>query len=70
MAAHEGVKPLKERPGRPDGNVSQINIRPTGTPAAYLVRRLKRDHPGIAAALGRHRLGIPPHDAARSHKRG
>jgi hypothetical protein len=51
LAADPNVKPLAS-PGKAKGNnVDKINIRPNGTSAAYLVRRLKRDHPDIAQQL-------------------
>jgi hypothetical protein len=53
MAADAGVNPLGNSRGRPSGNVAEVNSRPTGNSAAYLVRRLKRDAPAIAEALAR-----------------
>jgi hypothetical protein len=53
LAADPEVKPLRDGAGRPsNGSDTTIND-PVGRGAAYLVRRLKRDRPDIAEALGR-----------------
>jgi hypothetical protein len=55
LAADPGVKALAEpdTTNRHNRSVDNINARPTGTSADYLVRRLKRDRPDIAEALAR-----------------
>ena len=53
LAADPAVTPLQPR-GRPEkGSEKGNHITFKGTSAAYLVRRLKRDAPAIAAALAR-----------------
>jgi hypothetical protein len=54
VAADLDVKPLADGPGNPTGknrNGSNATI-PPDRGATYLVRRLKRDAPAVAAALG------------------
>jgi hypothetical protein len=51
LAADPEVMALTESAERPAGNVDRINIRPNGTSASYLVRRLKRDRLDITDAL-------------------
>src|SRR5438128_9009693 len=55
MAADPECKAFAEpnKTNRHNRSVDNINARPTGTSTSYLVRRLKRDHPAIAAALAR-----------------
>jgi len=55
MAADPDVKPLApaNTTGQHNRTVDNVNGRPDGNSASYIVRRLKRDHPEIAAALAR-----------------
>jgi hypothetical protein len=57
MAADEGVLPLNRNGGdrKTEDGVSGLldNSEQRGTGTSYLVRRLKRDHPEVAEALGR-----------------
>ena len=58
QAADPDVKPLAQpdTTGIHNRIVDNVNGRPTANSAAYLVRRLKRDAPEIAEALGRGEL--------------
>jgi hypothetical protein len=55
LAADPEVTPLAEADttGRNNSTVDNVNGRPTGNSASYIVRRLKRDAPKVAEALAR-----------------
>jgi hypothetical protein len=51
MARPDGVLPLAPHGGDRTEQVDHINLNKGGTSSAYLVARLKRDHPDIAERL-------------------
>jgi hypothetical protein len=55
LAADSSVPPLAQpgEIGRGRNRVDDVNSNGGGNSASYIVRRLKRDHPGIAEALAR-----------------
>jgi hypothetical protein len=66
LAADPEVKPLAEAntTGGKSATVDNVNGRPTGNQAEYLVRRLKRDAPKVAEAGSNDQDNKPPAESA------
>jgi hypothetical protein len=63
LAADPGVKPAAPHGRQKKDSNGSFDLRP-GTSASYLVRRLKRDHPEVAASSGLRLIALPRRRAA------